>query len=84
MRHRQTKKRHSRDGHPLAFQNLRGLGFEPLEERRLLSVAIAGVQVASAAQQQTLADLPAAQQQAISSAIGADQSAYHATTGDPA
>jgi hypothetical protein len=47
---------------------------EALEDRRLLSSA------ASAAQQQTLADLPVAAQQSISSAIGQDQSAYHAAS----
>ena len=44
------------------------LGFEPLEDRRLLSVA-------------TLADLPVAAQHAISSAIGQDQSVYYAASG---
>jgi len=49
---------------------------EALEARTLLSVGLA--QAGSAAQQQTLADLPVAAQHAISSAIGQDQSAYHA------
>ena len=40
-----------------------------------------GVQSASAAQYQTVSDLPTAAQHAISSAIGQDQSAYHATSG---
>jgi len=57
---------------------------EALEERRLLSVGLAGaglgdgVQAGSTAQHQTLADLPVAAQQAVSSAIGQDQSAHHA------
>jgi trimeric autotransporter adhesin len=49
---------------------------ETLETRTLLSVALA--QSATAAQHQTLSDLPVAAQQAISSAIGQDQSTYHA------
>jgi len=51
---------------------------EALEARTLLSVCLA--QAGSAGQRQTLADLPGAAQQAISSAIGQDQSAYHAAT----
>jgi len=51
---------------------------EALEARTLLSVAL--TQATSAAQRQTLADLPVAAQQAISSAIGQDQSAYHAAS----
>ncbi|MGA2259785.1 MAG: FG-GAP repeat protein [Thermoguttaceae bacterium] len=51
---------------------------ERLEARTLLSVGL--TQAGSAAQQQTLADLPGAAQQAISSAIGQDQAAYHAAT----
>jgi len=59
---------------------------EALEARTLLSVSLPqaavgdAVQAGSAAQQQTLADLPAAAQHSISSAIGQDQSAYHATS----
>ncbi len=68
------------------------IGVEPLEQRTLLSVGpssiintavgagIGGVQASSAAQHQTLADLPVAAQHAISSAIGQDQSAYHAAS----
>ena len=52
---------------------------ETLEARTLLSVSLAAAP-AAAAQQQTLADLPVAAQQAISSAIGQDQSAYHAAS----
>jgi len=52
---------------------------ETLETRTLLSVSLAGA--SGAAQHQTLADLPVAAQHAISSAIGQDQSAYHATSG---
>ena len=44
----------------------------------MLSVGLA--QAGGAAQQQTLADLPVAAQHAISSAIGQDQSAYHAAS----
>jgi autotransporter-associated beta strand protein len=61
----------------------RRLACEALEVRTLLSVGLAavaagdGAQAGSAAQQQTLADLPAAAEQAISRAIGQDQSAYH-------
>jgi len=51
---------------------------EALEVRTLLSVALA--QPATAAQPQTLTDLPIAAQHAISSAIGQDQAAYHATS----
>ena len=64
---------------------------EALEARTLLSVGLAQVGVGSAVQagaarQQTLADLPgtmypwSAAQQAVSSAIGQDQSAYHAAS----
>ena len=54
---------------------------EALEARTLLSVGLAGgLQAATAAQQQTLADLPVAAQHAVSSAIGQDQSAYHAAS----
>jgi trimeric autotransporter adhesin len=74
---RQAKKQRWRASRPMAFENFRGLRFEALEDRALLSVALAGVQVASAAQQQTLASQPAATQQTISSAIGLDQTAYH-------
>jgi hypothetical protein len=49
---------------------------EPLEDRRLLSLAGGG-----AAETQTVADLPVAAQNSISSAIGQDQSAYHAAAG---
>ena len=52
---------------------------EALEARTLLSVGLAQAS-SSAAQQQTLADLPVAAQHAISSAIGQDQSAYHAAS----
>ena len=55
----------------------RRLAVEPLEQRTLLSVAASS----AATQQQTLADLPVAAQQAVSSAIGQDQSAYHASIG---
>ena len=44
----------------MAVQKFRGLRFEPLEERRLLSVGLAGVHLGIAAQQRTLADPPAA------------------------
>ena len=54
----------------------RRLTIEPLEDRRLLSVA-----VTTATQPQTLADLPVAAQHAISSAIGQDQSVYYAASG---
>jgi len=60
---------------------------EALEAGTLLSVgppqAAVGqaVQAGSGPQQQTLADLPIAAQHSISSAIGQDQSAYHATSG---
>ena len=37
---RQAKKRRSYASRPRAFQNFRGLRFEPLEERRLLSVVV--------------------------------------------
>jgi len=75
-----SKPRQHRSGHH------RRLLCETLEARTLLSVGLAqaavgpGVQAASAARQQTLADLPSAAQQAISSAIGQDQSAYHAAS----
>ena len=72
----------------------RRLTVEPLEQRTMLSIGpssiinpVAGggvgdaVQTSGAAQPQTLADLPVAAQQAISSAIGQDQSAYHAASG---
>ena len=65
----------------------RRLVCEALEARTLLSVALAqaaagaGVQTGSAAQHQTLADLPAAAQQAISSTLGHEQSVYHAASG---
>ena len=58
--------------------NHRRLICEALEARTLLSVALA--QASNATQQQTLADLPVAAQHAISSAIGQDQSAYHAAS----
>jgi hypothetical protein len=51
---------------------------ETLEARTLLSISLAGT--GGAAQQQTLGDLPIAAQHAISSAIGQDQSAYHAAS----
>ena len=57
---------------------------EALEVRALLSVGLVhGVaeKTGSAAQPQTLADLPAATQHAVSSALGQDQSAYHAAVG---
>ena len=57
-----------------AFHRL--LRCEPLEDRRLLSLA-----AGSATRSQTLADLPIAAQQSISSAIGQDQPAYHAVAG---
>ena len=56
------------------------------EVRTLLSVGLAqagvgdGVLAGTAAQKQTLADLPVAAQQETSSAIGQDQSVYHATS----
>jgi autotransporter-associated beta strand protein len=69
------------------------LAVEPLEQRAMLSIgpgsiihAAAGrgvgsaVAATSAAQHQTLADLPVAAQHAISSAIGQDESAYHAAS----
>ena len=52
-----------------------------LEDRRLLSIALGPSGSSNAVQQQTLADLPVAAQHAISSAIGQDQSAYHAASG---
>ncbi|MGA2253352.1 MAG: autotransporter-associated beta strand repeat-containing protein, partial [Thermoguttaceae bacterium] len=58
--------------------NHRRLLCESLEARTLLSVSLA--QAGSAAQQQTLANLSATAQHAISSAIGQDQSAYHAAS----
>jgi hypothetical protein len=51
---------------------------EALEARTLLSVGLC--QASSPTQQQTLEGLPAAAQHAISSAIGQDQSAYHAAS----
>ena len=42
--------------------------------------AVAGLRAGSAAQRQTLADLPVAAQQAVSAAIGQDQPAYHAAS----
>ncbi|MGO9111703.1 MAG: hypothetical protein ACLP9L_20955 [Thermoguttaceae bacterium] len=51
---------------------------EALEARTLLSVGLA--QAGLATQPQTLADLPLTAQSAISSAIGQDQSAYHAAS----
>jgi hypothetical protein len=52
------------------------LRLELLEDRRLLTVGLEP----GAGQSQTLADLPVAAQHAISSAIGQDQSAYHAAS----
>ena len=62
-----TSHQQTASGHPRTFSYHRRLLCEPLEDRRLLSVA-------------TLADLPVAAQHAISSAIGQDQSAYHAAS----
>ena len=59
---------------------LRRLAVEPLEQRAMLSVVPGSI--AGPAQQQTLAGVPVAVQQAISSAIGQDQSAYHAVSAD--
>ena len=61
----------------------RRLSFEPLflEDRLLLSVAPEISDGSEAPQPETLADLPVAAQQAVSSAIGQDQSAYHAASG---
>ncbi len=56
----------------------RRLAVESLEPRALLSAAPS--LIASAAPQQTVADLPDAAQQAIFSAIGRDQSANHAVS----
>ncbi len=58
----------------------RRLVMEPLEDRRLLAVGLGLGNSPSASQCQTLADLPVAAQHAISSAIGQDQSAYHAAS----
>ena len=54
---------------------------ELLEDRRLLSLGLALGGATNTTQSQTLADLPVAAQHAISSAIGQDQSAYHAASG---
>ncbi len=59
----------------------RHLSVEPLEDRRLLSVGLGLGNPSSAGYCQTLADLPLAAQHAVSSAIGQDQSAYHAASG---
>ena len=64
-----TKRTSIPNNRPLGRSHLRQLLVEPLENRCLLSGGT------------TLADLPAAAQNAISSAIGQDQSAYHAAPG---
>ena len=78
---------------PGFFPYSRRLAVEPLEQRAMLSIGLSpiintiaeggvgdGVQASSTTQHQTLADLPVAAQHAISSAIGQDQSAYHAAS----
>ncbi len=72
----------------------RRLAVEHLEQRTMLSIGPSsiintgagsgvgdGLPASSAAQPQTLASLPVATQQAVSSAIGQDQSTYHAAVG---
>ena len=58
----------------------RVLRLEPLESRCLLSAVTGLGNSTGTGQSLTLADLPIAAQQTISSAIGQDQSAYHAET----
>ena len=77
----EARSKKSRQGRPLHH---RRLVCEALEARTLLSAAPAafagGLQAAAAAQQRSLFDLPIAAQHAVSSAIGQDQSAYHAAS----
>ena len=65
---RSTKRTGIHNGRPPGYTHLRRLLLEPLEHRCLLSGGTA------------LADLPVAAQNAISSAIGQEQSAYHAAS----
>ncbi len=58
----------------------RALAMELLEVRCLLSAGLRLSGASGSAQAKTLADLPVAAQHVISSAIGQDQSAYHATS----
>ena len=78
---RPSADRSSRARHGRPRPGRRTLSMERLEVRCLLSASLGLSGASDTVDPKTLADLPVAAQHAISSAIGQDQSAYHAASG---